>query len=216
MVRVRRGVSDPDFDDLTIGGWAGTICEVKHGLPPICLVRWSQETLDNQSSVYRKRCERDGYDGQEMWLFEEDLEADAGSPIKIEQPTSVVTKPLYVNDQDDRVRAALGLTSDDPLPDVDFEMLLAYHLHLAEQLSFPFEAEYSRETGPFQTSTRRITVTAMGEAEEPWIDDMYGLICRSRQGRRRIDLPLCELEVKKCGLNRRLVADYSYWFSNYR
>lgn len=30
-VRVRTGVSDPDYDDLTIGGWAGTIAEVHNG-----------------------------------------------------------------------------------------------------------------------------------------------------------------------------------------
>jgi len=163
-VRVRLGVCDPDYDDLTIGGWAGTVGEVKKGSPPTCLVRWNGETLKSQSPIYRKRCERDGFDGEEMWLGENDLEPDPGGPIKIEQPNEIVTKPLSMDDQDDRIRAVFGLTSDDPLPNVDFDSLLAYHRHLSESLLFPFEAEYSHETGPFQMTTRHITVTRPGEA----------------------------------------------------
>ncbi len=215
-VRVRSGVCDPDYDDLTIGGWTGTVCEVEKSLPPTYLVRWNGETLKSQSSIYRKRCERDGFDGEEMWLGEVELEPNAGGPIKIEQPNNIATKPLSMDDQDDRIRAVFGLTSDDPLPDVDFDSLLAYHQHLSESLCFPFEAEYSHETGPFQITTRHVTVTRLGEAEEPWVDDMYGLICQAREGRRRIDVPLCDLEVKKRNPNRRLVVDYSYWFSNWR
>ena len=40
-VRVCSGVSDPDYDDLTIGRWAGTIAEVQDGTPRTLLVRWS-------------------------------------------------------------------------------------------------------------------------------------------------------------------------------
>ncbi len=151
-----------------------------------------------------------------MWLGEDDLEPDFGEPIKIEQKTNVVTKPLSMDDQDDRIRAVFGLTSDDPLPEVDFEMLVAYHQHLSERLSFPFEAKYSQETGPFQRTTCDITVTKLvSEEEEPWVDDTYGLICQAREGRRRIDVSLCDLDVKRRAPNRRLIADYSYWFSNY-
>jgi hypothetical protein len=215
-VRVRSGVCDPDYDELTIGGWAGTVGEVERGSPPTCLVRWNRETLKSQSSIYRKRCERDGFDGEEMWLGEDDLEPDTGGPIKIEQPKVIVTNPLSLDNQDDRIRGVFGLTSDDPLPDVDFDSLLAYHQHLSGSLFFPFEAKYSHETGPFQMTTRHITVTRLGEAEEPWVDDMYGLICQAREGCRSIDVPLCDLEVKKRSPNRRFVADYSYWISNYR
>ena len=68
--------------------------------------------------IYKKRCERDGLELESMWLGDEDLEPDDGTPVAIEQPTSIVTKPLSEKDQDDRVRMALGLTHDDPLPDV--------------------------------------------------------------------------------------------------
>ncbi len=80
--------------------------------------------------VYQKRCERDGLDLEAMWLGEEDIEADDGTPVPIEQPTKITTPPLSEKDQDDRVRMALGLTHDDPLPDVTEETLLTYCRYL--------------------------------------------------------------------------------------
>jgi hypothetical protein len=75
--------------------------------------------------AYRKRCERDGLELESMWLGEDDVERDTGGPAVIEQPTSIVPRPLNEKDQDDRVRIALGLTSDDPLPEVDDDTLRA-------------------------------------------------------------------------------------------
>src|SRR2546423_4618606 len=45
-------------------------------------------------------------------------------------PTKISARPLNEKDQDDRVRIALGLTSNDPLPEVDDDTLLAYHRYL--------------------------------------------------------------------------------------
>lgn len=113
-VRVRHGVTDPDFPDIPLGGWTGTITEVQHLNPPHYLIRWNQHTLENMHPVYKKRCERDGLENDEMQLTEDDLEPDTGEPVKIEQPTHIETRPLNMDDEDDRIRAVFGLTSDDP------------------------------------------------------------------------------------------------------
>ena len=111
-VRVKYGVADPDFPDIPIGGWAGTITEVhQDGRFPLCSVEWNQSTLDNMHPVFRKRCERDGLKETCSVLGEEDLEADVGDPVPMEQPTNIVTRPLRTTDQDDRIRAILGLTT---------------------------------------------------------------------------------------------------------
>ncbi len=213
-VRVRSGVSDPDYDDLTMGGWAGKIAEVQNGSALTFLVRWSKQTLKGQSSVYRKRCERDGFDSNEMWLVEDDLEPDIGGPIRIERPNNVVTRPLSMNDQDDRIRAVFESTSDDPLPESDGALLLAYYKYLANELSFPFEAKYSFETAPFQSKTFSIAVLGLLDPDN-FLGDGYGLFCQARREGRRIELPLTEVEVVKGSPNRRLVADYSCWFVNW-
>src|SRR3954451_13303945 len=140
-VRVKRGVPGPDFPDIPLGGWAGTVKEVEQAKgESTYLIEWDKKTLKGIHPVYRKRCERDGLEFETMWLGEEDIEPDEGKPVPIEKPTTIVTKPLSEKDQDDRVRMALGLTHDDPLPDVSRETLLAYYRHLKDRLTLPFPA----------------------------------------------------------------------------
>ena len=43
-----------------------------------------------------------------------------------------------------------------------------------------------------------------------------GLFCQARRDRKRIELPMIEIEVHKGNPNRRLVRDYSYWFVNWQ
>ena len=121
-VRVKYGVLDPDFSDIPLGGWAGAITEVnQRGTEPLFLVEWNQSTLDNMHPVFRKRCDRDGLEEANSWLGNEDLEADVGEPVPMQQPTQIVTRPLDKGNQDDRIRAIFGLTSDDPLPEASGE-----------------------------------------------------------------------------------------------
>ena len=213
-VRVKPGVTGPDFPDIPFGGWAGTITEVEDRNPQTYLIALNEQTLKSIHPIYHKRCERDGLEADQIWMFEDDLMFDRGEPVQIVQPTSIVTKPLSMDDQDDRVRSILGLTSDDPLPEADDESLMAYYKYLSANLSFPFEAKYSFETGPFESKTFSITVLGLLDPDE-FSDDMYGLFCQARRDGERVELPLTEVEVKKRNPNRRLVEDYSYWFVNW-
>src|SRR5947209_8202223 len=147
MVRVKHGVRDPDFADIPLGGWAGTVKEVEQTKGETTyLIAWDRKTLRDMHPIYKKRCERDGLEPESMWLGDEDLEPDDGTRVPIEQPTKIVTKPLSEKDQDDRVRMALGLTHDDPLPEVSRKTLLAYHRYLAANLKLPFRARYESDS----------------------------------------------------------------------
>jgi uncharacterized protein YodC (DUF2158 family) len=213
-VRVKKGVMDVEYPDMPMGGWAGTISEIhKDGM---YTVRWSKETLAAIHPVFKKRCERDGMVLEEYWLGDDDLEPDAGGLPEIEQPKEITTKPLSAKDQDDRIRMVFGLTSNDPLPDVEMDTLEQYHAYLVEHLTFPIDAEYSSETGPFSSRTIQVKVTGLGDPDEPMIDDSYGVICEAKYERRSIDIPLDELKVKKNNPQRKLIEDYSYWFHNWR
>jgi len=214
QVRVKQGTTDPDFPDIPLGGWTGTISEVdQRSIPPTYLIEWNKYTLDHMHPVYRNRCERDGLELKSMWLGEDEIEQDTGEPVVIEQPTSIVTRPLNPKAEDDRVSMALGLTSDDPLPEVDEDTLLAYHRYLAEHLAFPFEAKWEPEYGPAPT----IKITGLADPkDDSWADEMYGLLCEARTEGRLIEVPLAECEAKKGSPNRQLLKDYAYWFWNYR
>src|SRR3954471_7702946 len=101
-VRVRSGVTVPDFEDIPLGGWSGRIESVERVDDQIDFeVRWDRRTLDAMHPVYRKRCERDGRELETMWLTEGVVEPDAGTPVPIQQPTKIVTPPLSERDQDD-------------------------------------------------------------------------------------------------------------------
>ena len=213
LVRVRPGTTVPGFEDIPLGGWAGTIEEIDRRAPPTYLVEWDRHTLDHMHAVYRKRCERDGLEMESMWLGEDDIEADTGVPVVIERPTSIVARTLNEKDQDDRVRSALGLTSDDPLPEVDDDALRAYQRYLAAHLAFPCEAKWEPEHGPAPT----IKITGLGDPEDDFgVDEMYGLLCEARAEGRLIEVPLAECEGKKGSPNRQLLKDYAYWFWNNR
>jgi hypothetical protein len=214
QVRVKPGTTDPDFPDIPLGGWAGTISEVdERSNPPTYLIEWTKHTLDHLHPVYRKRCERDGLEVEIMWLGENDIEEDTGGPAVIEQPTHIVTRSLNEKDQDDRVRIALGLTSDDPLPEVDEDTLRAYHRFLKAHLTLPFEAKWEPEYGPAPT----IKITGLGDPDgEAGADESYGLLCEARVEGRLTEVPLAECEAKKGSPNRQLLKDYSYWFWNGR
>lgn len=207
-VRVKQGIRDTDYPDIPLGGWAGAITEVqKDGMYTI---RWSRETLGNIHPVVKQRSEKDGTVLEEYWLGDDDLEPDAGGPLNIEPPTEIVVKPLSPKDQDDRIRMVFGLTSNDPLPEVDDEMLTTYRDYLAKNLTFPFQAEHGGEYG----HPERVKVIGLGEpGEEPMIDETYGLLCEARMEGQVVTLPVGDLEDAKP--NRQLIDDYCYWFHNW-
>src|SRR5208337_2591399 len=59
-VRVKSGIRVPDFSDIPLGGWSGTITEVDAKPPVTFLIKWDRRTLELMHPVYRKRCESDG------------------------------------------------------------------------------------------------------------------------------------------------------------
>jgi len=213
QVRVARGVRDPDYPDIPMGGWIGHVKEVdSDSRQCFYLIAWTRETLAAIDTVFRKRCERDGLEYEETWLTEDDIEAHDGGALLVEQPTHINTRPLSPEDQDDRIKSILGATGDDPVPDVDEDTLLAYWRQLNETLTFPFEAEYCPEDGPSNT----VNIIGLTDPEEYDCDEFYGLFCEARLGRRCIVVPLSEIEVKKGKPNHQMTDDYSYWFCNWR
>jgi len=206
-VRVKYGVIVPDFPDIPLGGWTGTVTEVEQTDDQITYeIEWDERTLGGMHPVYRKRCERDGLEMETMWLGEEDIEPDDGTPVPIEQPTQIKTPPLSEKDQDDRVRMALGLTHDDPLPDVSRKTLLAYYRYLAANLKFPFKAKT-------ESDGTTLTVSRLIDSKEYELDEEEGLLCEAREREKPFPFPLSELD-DAVG-NRKLVEDYGYWFWNW-
>src|SRR5258708_22845405 len=91
-VQVKQGVRDPDFPDIPLGGWAGTIKEVERAKGEATyLIAWDRATFLGMHPVYKKRCERDGLEPETMWLGDEDPEPADGTPLPVHHPTPLVT-----------------------------------------------------------------------------------------------------------------------------
>ncbi len=193
-VRVRSCVPAPDYEDIPLGGWIGTIQGSEQFEDQIDYeIEWDRKTLDAMHPVYRKRCKRDDLEPETIWLVEADVEPDDGSGSPIEQPTEIKTPPLSERDQDDRVRKALGLTHDDPLPEISVEALLTYHRYLTANLKFPFDAYCGEEeVGPFSRKRTKMTVTGLLDPVRESLDVEDGLVCKGSD--RDGDIELVEVD----------------------
>jgi Calcium binding len=216
-VRVKPGISDPDFPDIPLGGWGGTITEIiKHKGRINCVFELDERTLASIHPIYRKRCERDGLDFEIMRLGEEEVEPDDGTPVSIELPTEIKTPPLSEKDQDDRVRMVFGLTHDDPLPEVSPETLMTYYRYLAANLKFPFFTSSWAKSGPFSSKKVTVPITRLDPPVEDEFDEEAGLYGIGIAQDEEIEFPLEVIELKKNDLNYRLISDYTYWSNTWR
>lgn len=60
-VRVKDGVSLPEFPEVSIAGWTGEIIESKgRGAKLQYIVQWDRATIDQMSQAYRDQCEERG------------------------------------------------------------------------------------------------------------------------------------------------------------
>lgn len=214
-VRVKPGVNDPDFPDMPLGGWSGAVTEViEHEGQVNCVFRLDGRTLASLHPVFVRRSEIEGLDHEFMGLGQEDFESDDGVPVPIEQPTAIVPRPLKLDDQDDRVRMAFGLTRDDFLPEVNEENQHAYARHLLAHLTFPFRAQYRPGRRRSSGKPVRLTVTGLYDLDGYEVEERYGLIGVGKEPGGPVEFPLAEIEGIEGESNRRLIEDYAYWLAN--
>jgi hypothetical protein len=74
-VRVRAGVMSPEFPEISISGWTGSVTEAV-GKPPMVasIIEWDQPTLDAMPAEYVQECEAQQLYYRMAHLNESDLE----------------------------------------------------------------------------------------------------------------------------------------------
>jgi hypothetical protein len=207
QVRVRPGVVHPEYPDLLLGGWAGEVETIGYVTPRMYRVVWTPETLAMAHPAYARRCFRDELDPEETWLEEDQLVADPGGPVVLEEPVNFQTRPLSADITEDRIRMIFGVTSDDPIPQRSRETLSVYRRYLADRLQFPFDAEvFADMEGEDDWPVKALSLCELSqnadglEVEVSTDDDMftvelYRLTCRDDSHP-----------------NARLIDDYQEWF----
>lgn len=59
-IRVRDGVTMPEFPNVSIAGWTGTIVEAGAGEAPQLIIEWDAATMSRMPEDYQKHCETQG------------------------------------------------------------------------------------------------------------------------------------------------------------
>ena len=127
----------------------------------------------------------------------------------------MVTEHPRPNDQEGRIRAALGLANG-PLPKVRGVWLRRYYEYLAARLALPFEAECPEDVSPYQQVFSVITVHALLHPDGCSKHEESGLLCRAQRGTQDVEVPLADVELDENAANYQLIEDYWYWFWNWR
>jgi hypothetical protein len=213
-VRVKVGTMDGDYPDIPLGGWSGTIVEVilEKRRQPSYRIEWNHYTLEHMPAIYRTRCERDEFEVTTTRLDEEELELDTGEPPVMEQPGELRPSPLNLNFGEHRVRAILGLTTDDPLPTSDTENLRTYRQYLATHLHFPFEVR--SVLAGLSSPEVAFAGQVLGLADPAEDNEEEGVMCVTLQDQEKVYRPLADLEATSGGPNKQLLQDYGIWFYN--
>jgi Calcium binding len=215
MVRVRGGIRDPDFPAIGLGGWSGRVLEVNESeRPPLYLVEWDERTLEAMHPAYRERGIQDGLVMDEMWLNENELEADQGGAPAIEPISEAALATLRTTSHEARIRAILGGDEDGALPVVNAVNLERYHVYLASHLLFPFEAWFWEQRPSVGRRKFQGRVTRLLDPAEQPRSLEHGVLAEIRRGSARHIVPLVVLVVPREGVNQQLVEDYAYWFSD--
>ncbi len=211
-VIVKPGVMDADFD-VEIGGWQGRITEIAPGGDQeMVMVAWDSLTLRDVPDWTIEQSMVQGLAWTKYRIKASDVALT--TPRDTEEDVAQVVEELsrkfawsWLGEEGSRINHILsGIDPRD-----EMALFRAWETYLKEHLSFPFEAEIfePQRRGPLGAGDR---VKVLGIS---LVADLYGIIVEVRRGRRKYELPLCDLEVvDEDSPNYQPVSDYSLWFAN--
>ena len=210
-VRVKAGVHDPDFPELDLSGWTGTILDVEaDSLHVNCEVAWTADTLRRIDSDFRDRCDEEGLAFDSIWLYESDLEPDLGRPVQELGPLAMpgYRPPVGLVEQENRIRAALGVPVGAEIPIVTGPSLLTYQRYLTTRLVFPL-ACHDVAVDDADGRTAAVTLTGIMEYTD---DPRFGLVAEILRAGQKDFVPLSTLSVDEPQEAHQIVEDYAFWF----
>ena len=203
-VKVKEGILCPDNSSIPIGSWQGRIIEIEEDTIGI---GWDSITLKQIPFEYIKECEKEGLCWTEMYLGVDEIEPALPRDTESEaerMADTLESKFHWIGGDAEGQRIYKVISDADDLNE-------AWYDYLKKMLAFPFEAKVSepQDKGPLRSGDK---VQVLGIDD---VNDLYGILVKVSQGRRRFVFPLCDLTATdKKSANYLPVNDYSVWFSN--
>jgi len=209
-VKVKPGIIDPDHEQFDLGGWQGRISKIGQMEGGECLVTilWDSDTLRTMPKAFVEVSVRNGYSFDEMTLLESEVEAvvardkvkDRDAAIAaLEQATSW----YEMGDQEERIHAVEATCEN------DFDLLDHWLEHLENKVQLPVKALYTGDSSQNLHQGAEILINGFVDA-----DEHYGIIGSAKYQGRRIQVPLCDVEVLESSKKTEALEDYGVWFVN--
>jgi hypothetical protein len=214
-VIVSHGIKEPDFGEFEIGGWQGRIVEIDTRTDNdniLITIEWDSLTLKQIPSDYIEQSENEGYDWQNMTLYDSDLEEtnprDNKESVEKSQD-ELADKYNWVSfgAKGLRIYKVLGTIN----PQDEMKCLQKWVAHLDKELIFPIDAIVSESEDNWLIKTGdKVLIKSL-----PHIVDMFGVIASIKLNGKKYEFPLCDLEAKnRARPNFQLIDDYRTWFAN--
>jgi hypothetical protein len=210
-VRVRNGTRDPDFPDVVLDGWTGVVTDIDmEETPPLCLVEWDEATRPRITEAVRERADKEGLEIESIWLGQDDLESTgeataSSAPV----PAAPAEQSAPTGPREQRIRLALGLDANGPMPPVTPETLRAYHRHLAARLNFPLAGFFRLQLSSDESKAFPMTLIGLRPPEEA---GRYGLLVEASLEGQPCPLPLSDCQVRSDPAVQELLEDHAAWF----
>lgn len=99
------------------------------------------------------------------------------------------------------------------LLEVTEKRILNYYAYLQNRLTFPFRVTNERQVGLFLIEEH---IDYIQLEQEMKVHDLYGILVESIEKKKKIFIPLAEMNLDEKHENFTLVNDYQNWFWNYQ
>ena len=209
VVKVKEGIMVPDIP-FSIEGWHGRIREPDEDVPEMIIVEMDSLSLKAFPEEYiilaMNECGEDDF--YKMYLENDDVEL-AEARDTLEETEAVIDnlvkqyrwKSLGNKDAiEEAIENVLTLSETDD----DFY----WEGYIEENVTFPVKMKVVEG---FHNRNETFKMTGLDDT-----DDHYGIIVKGKDGRNRVNLPLCDLEVvDKVGQNYIILKAYAIWFVNH-
>lgn len=209
-VRVKPGIKDPDNEQFDLGGWQGRIIEIDDSAPSEVLVTiaWDSQTLREMPKQFVEGSIRDGLDFSEMTLLAEEVELTEARD-KAQDSRDVIQKLEAENNWAEFDEQGKRIKAMEDACENEFDLIDLWFEHLEKTVKLPIKARYIGE--PTQNLRPGVEILINGFVDA---DYDYGVLGSATYQNRRVQVPLCDVEVLNSNKNTEALEDYIVWFVN--
>jgi hypothetical protein len=214
-VIVKAGTKDPDFVDIELGGWQGRVIEIDNevdNINSLIMIEWDSLTLKQLPTDFIHKSNIEFLNWRLMNLAESDLDKtiprDKKSDVKKTQ--DFISNNYFVTSLGEQgLRIAEILEGVDP--NNELICLEKWLNHLDNKLTFPIHAVVIESEGiSYINYDDKVLIKSLND-----FDDLCGIIANIKFKGKKIEFPLCDLEVvDKYIADYQLIEDYRTWFGS--